>query len=354
MIELIHGGDIYTRREHCPAVLTDFSANINPLGLPEGVKVAVTAALGDCARYPDPLCRELTQAIALNEGIPAEYILCGGGAADLIYRLAYAAKPKHALVLAPAFEEYEQALTAAGCAVQHHLLYEQEDFLLTPRILEELTDDLDLLFLCSPNNPTGQPVDRALLCQILQRCEEKNILLCVDECFCGFLDDPDAYTMKDQLCGHNNLFLLKAFTKLYAMAGLRLGYALCANRALLEQMYACGAPWSVSHPAQVAGLQALREHAYLRQGKALVAQERERLKNGLARLGCKVYGSHANYVFFRPHIPNLCEHMLSYGFLLRDCRNYKGLQGEFCRIAVRCSADNKALLNAMEDAALCQ
>ncbi|WP_312640821.1 histidinol-phosphate transaminase [Hydrogenoanaerobacterium sp.] len=353
MTKLIHGGDIYSHQEKHPGGVVDFSANINPQGLPAGVKDAVIAALDGCANYPDPLCRELTEAIAQSEKLPREYILCGNGASDLIYRLVYAVRPKTAVVTAPAFEEYEQALTAAGCEVRHHLLCEEEDFLLTERILDDLTDDVQLLFLCNPNNPTGQPVQRALLTRILQHCREHNILLALDECFCDFLDEPENHVMNEFLPEYSNLILLRAFTKMYAMAGLRLGYCLCGNRSLLDAMYLCGSTWAVSNLAQAAGVQALREREYLARTKLIVAEERAYLKARLAALGCKVYGSHANYIFFRPHVSRLRERLEVKGYLIRNCENFKGLSGEFCRIAVKSHEDNTALLHAMEEVALC-
>lgn len=353
MLPLIHGGDIYTAREQLGGEPLDFSANINPLGTPEGVLRVLHEGLATVAQYPDPLCRALTAALVRAESVPAEAILCGNGASDLIYRLAYALCPKNAVVLAPCFAEYEQALAAAGCAVRRHLLREDDDFCLTGRIFEELTPETDLLFLCSPNNPTGQPVEPALLEKILIHCEKNNILLAVDECFYDFLVDPAAHTMKAFLNRYDNLFLLRAFTKMFALAGLRLGYCLCANRALLEKMYLCGSPWGVSALAQLAGVQALTERAYLTQTAALVKTERARLKAGLTELGCRVYGSHANYIFFRPHTPNLREKLLHGGILIRDCGNFEGLEGEFCRVAVKLRGENERLLRAMKELAQC-
>ncbi|WP_343253289.1 threonine-phosphate decarboxylase [Ligaoa zhengdingensis] len=347
MIELIHGGDIYSAHERGLEAVLDFSANINPLGMPDGVREALASGLGSCEAYPDPLCRALTAALSQSLSQPAERILCGNGASDLIYRLVQALCPKTALVLAPCFEEYEQALSSVGCTVRRHLLREEEDFRLTERILGDLTEEIDLFFLCNPNNPTGQTVDQGLLRRILQHCRERGIVLALDECFNDFLDNPEAHTMRDSLAQNDNLILFYAFTKMYAIPGLRLGYCLCADRGLLERMYHCASPWNVSAPAQLAGIQALREEDYRRRTAALIRSERAFLREGLAKLGCTVYGSHANYLFFRLHVPHLRERLEPRGILLRDCGNFKGLSGEFCRIAVRGRTDNEALLAAM-------
>ena len=222
----------------------DFSANVSPLGLPEGVARAITAALPTADRYPDPLCRELRAKLALHEGVPAEQILCGNGAADLIFRLVWARKPRRALVTAPTFAEYATALESVGCTVERFFLREQEDFAVTDAFCAAIRPGVDMVFLCQPNNPTGQLAALPLVEQILHRCAACGTLLVVDECFLDFLPDHALHTAKG-LLGEGDLVILKAFTKLYGMAGVRLGYALSADTALLEQMQACGQPWGV-------------------------------------------------------------------------------------------------------------
>ena len=286
MTQLTHGGDWTGYRAQYGHDALDFSANVSPLGLPQGVANAIAAALPHADRYPDPLCRALRAKLAPHEGIPAEFILCGNGAADLIFRLAWAAKPRTALVTAPTFAEYAAALEGAGCAVRRHFLQAEVDFAVTDSILSSITPEVDMVFLCQPNNPTGQLTPLPLVERILRRCEACGALLVVDECFLDFLPDCDALTAK-ALLDSKNLLILKAFTKLYGMAGVRLGYCLCANTALLEAMQAAGQPWAVSSLAQAAGLAALDETAYVAQVRALIAQQRPRLTAGLRALGLR-------------------------------------------------------------------
>ena len=298
MTQLTHGGDWAGYRAQYGHDALDFSANVSPLGLPQGVANAIAAALPHADRYPDPLCRALRAKLAPHEGIPAESILCGNGAADLIFRLAWAAKPRTALVTAPTFAEYAAALESAGCAVRRHFLQAEVDFAVTDSILSSITPEVDMVFLCQPNNPTGQLTPLPLVERILRRCEACGALLVVDECFLDFLPDCDALTAK-ALLDSKNLLILKAFTKLYGMAGVRLGYCLCANTALLEAMQAAGQPWAVSSLAQAAGLAALDETAYVAQVRALIAQQRPRLTAGLRALGLRVLDGRANYLLFQ-------------------------------------------------------
>ena len=236
-MQLVHGGDWAGYRAEFGRDALDFSANVSPLGLPEGVARAITAALPTADRYPDPLCRELRAKLALHEGVPAEQILCGNGAADLIFRLVWAKKPRRALVTAPTFAEYATALESIRCTVERFFLREQEDFAVTDAFCAAIRPGVDMVFLCQPNNPTGQLTPLPLVERILRRCEACGALLVVDECFLDFLPDCDALTAK-ALLDSKNLLILKAFTKLYGMAGVRLGYALCANTALLAKMQA--------------------------------------------------------------------------------------------------------------------
>lgn len=348
-MHLIHGGDVYSARQKMKQELLDFSANINPMGMPPGAVRAAADALQQCTQYPDPLCRELRAALAAYEGIPAEQIVCGNGAADLIFRIVAATHPQRALLLEPTFAEYEQALRSMDCSIAYFPLQESEGFVLPEAFLQQLTPEINLLFLCNPNNPTGRTVSPALLQEIWKRCEEAGILLVVDECFNEFLEHPEQNTLKDVLETGANAVILKAFTKSFAMPGLRLGYGLCGNRDLAERIFSCGQPWGVSIPAQAAGVAALQEQGYLERMRRLIQTERRWLSENLARLGLCVFPSEANYILFRTEteIP-LRERMEQRGVLIRACGNYRGLDNRYYRIAVRGHGENERLIAALK------
>lgn len=346
--KLTHGGDWAGFAAQYGGTPLDFSANISPLGLPEGVRAAVIGSLAQADSYPDPLCRALGQAIGGAEGADPDWCLCGSGAADLIYRAVLAKRPARALVTAPAFSEYEAALDLVRCKTDRFPLREAEDFGLNEGFLEAVGPETDMVFLCQPNNPTGRAVPRPLLVRALERCRAVNALLVVDECFCDFLDDPGAFTMKGLLGKYPNLLILKAFTKLYAMAGLRLGYCLCSDRALLDAMRGAGQPWAVSGPAQAAGIAALRETEYVQAVRALIRTERPRLAGELARLGFRVIPGEANYLLFHTKTP-LIQPLRERGILLRDCGNYHGLESGWYRTAVRTAEENRRLIAALEE-----
>lgn len=342
MQKLIHGGDVYSFQPKA-----DFSANINPLGVPGGVLAAVQACGKELANYPDPLCRALKKAVAEKEQVKEELLIFGNGAAELIFSLVWALRPKKAVLMAPGFAEYEQALTGAGCEISWYELAEEQGFVPEKRYFDLLTEDVDMAFVCCPNNPTGICPDPSFLKKTLELCEQHHIFLVVDECFIEFLDEPESCSVKSYLADSENLFVLKAFTKLYAMPGLRLGYGLCKNAGVLEQMNRVMQPWSVSIPAQKAGVAALKEETYVKKARALIKTERERLYKGLLSLGLKAWYPAANFVFFKGP-KGLDEKIRQEGFLIRDCSNYHGLEEGFYRIAVRLPEENTEFLEALQ------
>ena len=344
-----HGGDWAGFQREYGRPPLDFSANVSPLGVPDVVRRAAEAALSGLERYPDPLCRELREKLAADHGVPAGWILCGSGAADLIYRLAAAERPRAALVTAPTFSEYENALTLWGCRVTRLPLSPEENFALPESILSAVTPQTDLLFLCEPNNPTGRTTDRRLLQRILERCTACGTLLAVDECFNDFLDDPPAHTLLDELSHSENLLILRALTKSRGLAGLRLGYALSQDAALLEAMGRSGPPWAVSAPAQAAGMAALADTAGPEALRRLIRQERPRLSAGLAALGCRVCPGEANYLLFFCGAPALPQRLSERGVLIRDCSNYHGLGPGWYRAAVRLEHENTTFLKILEE-----
>lgn len=336
-----HGGDIYSNTYRL-----DFSANINPFGMPESVRAAAAEGVEKATHYPDVRCRQLRNAIAEKEQVPAEWILCGNGAAELLFSLAAAKRPKKALLLSPCFSEYEQALSAFGCETVFYELKKEQDFLPDEGILELLDASVQMTVLCSPNNPTGRLIPPELLEKIRCRCQEHQILLVLDECFLEFVDEERQNPQKKHLPEMKELFILKAFTKMYGMPGLRLGYGLCSDTELLESMKRVVQPWNVSLPAQLAGTAACKEQEFAERTRRLIHKEREYLEKQLKELGFPVYPSEANFLFFEAP-QELYEVCQKAGILIRDCSNYRGLSKGYYRIAVRSHEENEQFIGEL-------
>lgn len=346
-VALIHGGDWAGYEAEYGRLPLDFSASTSPLGLPESVRRAVIQALDTADRYPDPLCRELRAALAGYHGSPAAGIVCGNGAADLIYRICRTLRPKKAAVLAPSFAEYALALEETGCEITYVYLSEGDSFRLTG--ISAIPNDCELIFLCNPNNPTGVLTNPDVLQALLRRCRETGMHLVADECFLDFCERLESFSVIPELRANPELIVLKAFTKTWAMAGLRLGYALCGESALAEKLQDCGQPWAVSGIAQAAGMAALKDVDYVNRMRALVTFERRRVFDALGDLGLRVIPGEANFLLFFSEDTELDRKLRGYGILIRDCSNYPGLQKGWYRIAVHTSGENTKLLSALRE-----
>ena len=335
-----HGGDIYGQQ-----ILLDYSANTNPYGTPQAVKDAIAHALDDIHHYPDPYCRELVQAIAGHENTHPEWILCGNGAAELIYAFCEAVKPSCALELAPTFSEYSLGLKRFGTRLVRYELKEEADFTPDaglPACLE--AQKPEAVFICNPNNPTGQLMDGRLLRAVLDWCRDHRARLFLDECFMDLCEGGQS--MKELLGAYPEMIILKAFTKSYGMAGVRLGYCMCADSALLRRMSETVQPWNVSTLAQRAGIAALGESAFMEKTRTTVFAERKWLSRALEALGFRVCPGHANYILFRGPI-GLDAALRSRGIAIRSCENYAGLDAGWYRIAVRLREQNEMLIAAI-------
>lgn len=342
MKEQIHGGDVYRH----PDVI-DFSSNMNPLGTPGEVIRAAQESMFCIANYPDVRCERLIRALGEAEQVPENRLICGNGAAELIFALVFALRPKKALLPAPTFAEYEQALRAAGSEVCFYDLSHENHLEADESLAETIgREKPDMVFLCNPNNPTGLLIPQDVMEAVRGVCRREHVFLVMDECFLDFVENGEELSQKKYL-DDRNIFILRAFTKRYAMAGLRLGYGICADESVLEKMRDAMQPWSVSIPAQAAGEAALREKAYVRRSMQVVRTEREYLRGVLQKSGFKVYDSRANYLFFRAPA-GLREALLKRGIMIRSCANYRNLGEEYYRIAVRKHEDNAKLQAALE------
>lgn len=334
-----HGGDIYRN-----TVEYDFSVNINPLGMPkESIRAAQEGVLLS-DHYPDYKGEKLCNAIAFKESVKSEQIILGNGAAELIYSLCYAVNPIRGLIAVPCFLEYEEAIKRAGGIIDFYPLKEEYNFRLGEDFIDYITKDIDIVFLCNPNNPTGNIIDKNLLEKIAVKCESTNTYFCIDECFLPFLYNKNEITFKNRIEEFPHLIVLRAFTKIYAMAGLRLGYALSSNEELLKNIRSTMQPWNTSIPSQMAGIEALKDNEYIERTLRLISDEKKYLVDELSNgLTDKIYDSSANYIFFKAE-RNLKELLLKQKILIRSCGNYRNLTDNFYRIGIRTHSENTELI----------
>lgn len=319
--------------------VTDFSANINPMGMPDSVRKAFIQSADELEKYPDPYCIKLRQKIAERLNISEKNIVCGNGADDIIYRIVHSFRPRRALLCAPTFSEYSKALSECGCKITEHFLSWENDFEADESIFGKL-HDVDMFFICSPNNPTGRTVPADILAEIAEICLKRDILLVCDE---SFLDFTDSKGMMPYMNG--NAVILRSMTKTFAIPGVRLGYAVFGDSCKAAKTASTGQFWSVSSPAQACGIAALDESAFIRDTSNYIKKEREFLMSELIQYVENVYTSDANFILFKAE-DDLDDKLFSQGILIRNCSNYSGLSSGFFRVAVRSHTENILLINA--------
>lgn len=349
----IHGGDVYRNK-----IEYDFSININPLGMPLASIRAAHEGIVLSGRYPDYMGDNLCTQITETDCVSKNNIILGNGAAELIYSLCNSIKPGRGFSIAPTFQEYESAIKASGGLMDYFDLDESDEYKVDDKFIEYLKKNLcgdddncgcsnsgsNIVFLCNPNNPTGKIIEPDILLEIAEICENTGTYLCVDESFLPFLSNESHYTMKDRLSQYRRLIILRAFTKIYGMPGLRLGYALSGNTILLDDMRSKIQPWNTSIPAQMAGTEALKDKEFLEKTRELIEMERtylvQEMQQGLVK---KIYKSYTNFILFRAEC-NLKELLLDKGILIRECENFRNLTDEHFRIGVRSHSENQELI----------
>ncbi|WP_196593653.1 threonine-phosphate decarboxylase CobD [Pectinatus sottacetonis] len=351
-----HGGNIYkmklnTGRES----IMDFSANINPMGLSKAVRKAIIDNVDDIIHYPDVSMNELKNKLSEIYDISVQQIIIGNGAVELIYILCHVLMPQNVLITAPTFSEYERASRSVGAKITYCTLAEEDNFELSLQKIIIAMKNKDLLFLCNPNNPTGTLIAAEDLTLIIEHAEANGCFVVIDESFMDFIANSGDFSAKPLLKNNHNLFVLHSLTKFFALPGLRLGFAVCADNEVIKRMYLNKDPWNVNCLAQKAGLAALEDEKYRRRSRNYTRSEINYLYEELLHMDkLKVYKPTVNYILINIKKTGIKSKqfklkMLDKGIAVRDCANYPGLSGDFIRIAVRTREENDKLLDAMED-----
>lgn len=343
-----HGGNVHafsTKTGLSLNEIIDFSANINPLGMAPGIKDALEGILSQAAHYPDPDYKKLVARVAKHEGVKENQIILGNGAIECIFLLAEHLNKKHLHIQAPTFLEYERAFKKYKARVTYDVL-NHDDFYNTPEtILKNTPETVDVMVICNPNNPTGTLISKTHMLLLLKETKKRKITLIVDEAFIDFSEDEEAFSMVDQINSNPHLIVLKSLTKFYGIPGLRLGYCLTSDQALIESVKKERMPWAINSMVENIGVLSLSDKDYIEETKSFMVKERDWLFKQLQRIhGLKVFPSQGNYLFFRSSSLNLVEKLAAQGIMIRDCCDYEGLEAGYYRIAVKHRAQNQILL----------
>ncbi|MBF0563813.1 MAG: threonine-phosphate decarboxylase [Nitrospirae bacterium] len=348
MSAALHGGDVYGLARELGIAerkVMDFSASINPLGLSPKIKAEMRTYLKFLPNYPDPACTRLVKHLSKHLTVGEENLIAGNGSTELIYLVVRAFKPSSALVVAPAFSEYERALRVNGVEDVHFLsLSEDKGFALDPVEFAHSMKGRSMAFLCNPDNPTARTLERDTLTYLAAEARKVNCLLVVDEAFVDFVPEVSIATGP---VDNPMLIVLRSLTKFYAMSGIRLGMAI-VHGSHRETLLKYKEPWSVNTLAQRAGVVAINDTHYAGETFKCLKLQKSSMESWLRRNGIFFYPSKINFYLVRDgRCPKFYRQLSKKGILLRDCSNYRGLDNRFLRIAVKSHRENRALFRAM-------
>jgi threonine-phosphate decarboxylase len=348
----VHGGNIRLAQEKYGLKMNDildFSANINPLGLASSVRAAVLDNIEHIVHYPDPEARSLKQTIARYYTLPMEQIVVGNGAVELIYVLAHHLRPRRVLMPAPTFSEYERAIRGIDGELVFFPLNQTDDFRLNIQSFMAALEEVDMCFLCNPNNPVGTITAREDIEKIIQAAAAMNVWVVVDESFLDFVPESASVTCRHLVTQYTNVIILHSLTKFFAIPGLRLGFSVMPP-CLAQVIDLAKDPWNVNNLAQSAGVAALQDNTYITESVALIQREKQFMYDELNQIrGLRAYPPSVNFVFLRLEHPDfdapaLADATAQAGILVRDCSSYPTLDSNYIRVAVKQRADNEKLL----------
>ena len=378
-----HGGNIYKifREKNIKEIL-DYSSNINPYGIPESLKKRITENLEILERYPDPDYVELRQKLSNLNKVNLSDIILGNGATEIIFLFMKVINPKKILIVSPTFGEYERAVKATEISgdtvslsssngdnknienkkieIEYFELKESDDFKLNiGNLKNELENRYDLLIICNPNNPTGKFLKLAQTEEILKECNKYNTKLFIDEAFIEFLEDGMKESIINTEGNKKNLFVTRAFTKFFAIPGLRLGYGMYFDKELEKKISEKKEPWSVNNFAEMAGLTVLDDAEYIEKTLKWITKEKIYMYEKMNEIsGIKVYETEVNFITGKIdeklfleglNVKVLREKMLEQGILIRDASNFKFLDERFFRLAIKDRASNDRVIEAMKE-----
>lgn len=318
--------------------ITSFSANVNPLGISPALRRSLSEKIDAITTYPDRDYVTLRRCIAEYAGTDYENIIVGNGSTELISLFIQIEHPGKAIVIGPTYSEYEREISLGGGTTLYYPLKESDGFLLnTADFISYLKDDIDLLVLCNPNNPTSTCITNKSMRVILDACKQHGIYVMIDETYVEFADQMNQITSVPLTNYYNNLIILRGTSKFFAAPGLRLGYAITGNRDLIKTINTRKNPWTINSLAVIAGEIMFQDEEYIRETKALISSERKRMYELFEkREDFRVYQPTANFMLvkiLRNELTSqdLFDRAIRRRMMIRDCSTFPFLDDKYIR-----------------------
>jgi len=354
-----HGGNVWkvSEKHKIPVdQIIDFSISTNPLGAPEKAVDSIRLHLNLIHHYPDPAPEWLLEALAESAGVAPNNVVVGNGSTELIYLFneVFLEDGYEAVIPVPSFSEYKAAIERFGGNMTFIKCNSANNFKLNFEALENtLTKKTRIIFLCNPNSPTGWLYEKAELLRIIKFAAEKNVLVFVDEDYVDFVDDGKRYSMAEYVNAYNNLFVLRSLTKFFGLAGVRIGFGV-GSPDLVDVLRKVIMPWSVNSLAMFAAAEAVKDTEFIKKSRLLISNSKKQMLAMLETIPwLKVYPSETNFLLIeitREDLTStqLAEGLAKKGLLIRDCKDFDGLNNKFFRVAVRKPEENRKLAEQLK------
>ncbi|MCM3744214.1 threonine-phosphate decarboxylase CobD [Sporosarcina luteola] len=331
-----------------PSRILDFSENCNPAGPPRAVIELWPDLVMRLHAYPDPSGEPFLSKVASYHGVPNASVFAGNGAAEILALIAERYRGQRAIVVHPTFSEYEATLMAKGVEIERIIASEVDGFKLPVDAILESISQADVLYLCTPNNPTGVLPECEDLRTLIRKAGEAGCEVVLDEAFIDFVDESKSFIPELNEVPH--VIVVRSMTKMYAVPGIRLGYAV-AHPDVIAELKSAAPHWNVNGMAAAIGAVCLGEELYRETAIRHAAEECLKMSEFLRELGCTVTESAANFLSFKPRdAGKLYSDLLAKGIVLRHSENFHGMDGRWLRIGMKSSAEMEELRSELAGA----
>ena len=345
-IPVIHGGKIPVKNSDHNII--DFSSNITPLGIPNFVKLIIKKNLDKVQFYPDPKSENVISSLEKYTHLSKSNIIVGNGAIEILYNFCFAflSKTTKVLIHVPTFQEYETAVKLSNCKISYfkslNLSTNIDSF------ISQIPKN-GCIFLCNPNNPTGKLLSKKELLSIIIVAKKLKTIVFIDECFIELVPKSNE-SLISYVKKYDNLFILRSLTKSFGLPGLRIGYA-CGSKEIIKILQKIKIPWSVNSLAQDAANIVIKNISHIKKSNMIIQKESKYLEDNISILnGFECISSSTNFILIKTkyNSTKLQTKLLKNKILIRDCKNFRGLDNHYIRIAVKSHKDNVKLITALD------
>jgi threonine-phosphate decarboxylase len=354
-----HGGNVWeiSEKYNIPVdQLIDFSISTNPLEAPETALESILQHLNIVKHYPDPDHKWLLEVLAKSAGVEPNNVIVGNGSTELIYLFTevFLDNGYEAVIPVPSFSEYKAAIERFGGNMIFLKCDPTKNFQLNVKELKKtISRQTRMIFLCNPNSPTGALYPKSDILQIMNFAAKRNVLVFLDEDYIDFVDDSKRYSMTEYVNEYNNLFVLRSLTKFYGLAGIRIGFGIGSSE-LVKALKNVMMPWSVNSLAMFAAVSAIKDVDFIKKSRILISNSRKEMLDLIKTIPwLKVYPSETNFLLIEIiqgelNSTHLREELIKKGLLIRDCKDFDGLNNHFFRVSVRYPEENRKLITQIK------